>query len=135
MIPHHEAGIAMSRMAERRAGSRAVRELASRIVAAQSSEVTLMRSWLRKWGDPEPRTWGMSGMPGGGMHVGMAGDHVDRMFLVMMISHHEDAIAQAETELARGRDQDVLDLADRIVTDQTAQITVMEQMLADDAGL
>lgn len=53
----------------------------------------------------------------------------DRMFLKMMIEHHEGAIEMAQVEVGDGQNPDALALASRIVRDQRAEITQMQQLL------
>ncbi|WP_349290916.1 DUF305 domain-containing protein [Actinoplanes solisilvae] len=47
----------------------------------------------------------------------------------MMISHHEGAIEMAQHEVAQGSNPDAKRLAEKIVTDQQAEITTMKDML------
>lgn len=94
----------------------------------------IMREWLTGWGQDSD----MGGMDhGGGM---MSPDDLaaledadgvtaSRLFLEQMIMHHEGAVQMARKELAAGKDGDALDLAQRVVDDQTAEITEMRKML------
>ena len=145
MIPHHEQAVVMAKMAESHAASADVRDLAARIEAAQGPEIRMMSRWLRAWGEDVPAGGGMGGM--GGMDhgsdgmPGMMGDDdmmsldsvsgagFDRMFLTMMIEHHEGAIEMAKTEQSDGKHPDAIDLAEKIEADQTAEIAVMQDLL------
>lgn len=53
----------------------------------------------------------------------------DKMFLELMITHHQGAIEMADTELADGSNPQALALAQKIKTDQTAEITEMQTLL------
>jgi uncharacterized protein (DUF305 family) len=53
----------------------------------------------------------------------------DKMFLQMMITHHQGAIEMADTEIAQGSNPDALTLAQSIKTSQTAEIATMQQLL------
>jgi uncharacterized protein (DUF305 family) len=152
MIPHHEQALRMARMAQDRANSQQVRSLAENIQAAQAPEIRLMTGWLKSWGKNVPAV-GMAadmtghGMSGGKMsgmgagHMdGMRGEKVgammnatgrafDRMFLTMMIEHHQRAVEMALTEQARGTYPAAVALARSIEKTQTAEITRMKQML------
>jgi uncharacterized protein (DUF305 family) len=79
MIPHHAQAIAMARMAENRAESQEVKDLAADIEAAQGPEIDLLSTMLETWGedvpDPGAGAGGMGGM--GGMGHGAAGDNMD----------------------------------------------------------
>jgi len=58
-----------------------------------------------------------------------SGAEFDRLFLEMMIMHHQGAIEMANTELAEGSNPEALALAESITTSQTAEITEMQQLL------
>lgn len=62
--------------------------------------------------------------------TGATGAEFDRMFLEMMIVHHQGAVRMAETELADGANPDAKALAESIKTSQTAEIATMQQLLA-----
>jgi uncharacterized protein (DUF305 family) len=57
------------------------------------------------------------------------GADFDRMFLQMMIRHHEGAIEMAKTELDEGRYIPARDLAEGIVAGQQDEIDTMESLL------
>ena len=58
------------------------------------------------------------------------GAEFDRLFLQLMIMHHQGAIEMADTEIAQGSNPAALALAESIKTSQTAEITEMQQLLA-----
>jgi uncharacterized protein (DUF305 family) len=142
MILHHQGAIEMATLAEGRAQTEEVQQLASDIQFAQQPEIDLMTSWLETWGEEPPSSEDdMGGMDHSGDHTGMAddeqmqqledaGSEFDRMFLEMMIVHHQGAITMSEQEQADGLNEDALELAGKIVGDQTAEIDKMEQLLA-----
>jgi uncharacterized protein (DUF305 family) len=57
------------------------------------------------------------------------GDAFDRMFLQTMITHHQGAIAMAETERKDGQNPEARELAQRIIDDQQREITEMQKLL------
>lgn len=61
----------------------------------------------------------------------LSGRDFDRMFLELMIAHHRGAIDMAEALLARSRVSVATDFATSVVKAQEAEISLMEQMLAD----
>jgi len=139
MISHHRQAIEMAELAKTRAQSQQVKDLAARIEQAQDPEIQTMADWLTAWGKPVPDDMGgmdMSGsMPGMmgtedmQMLQGMSGAGFDRMFLQMMIEHHQGAIEMARTEQADGTNADAQALAGQIGNAQTAEITTMRSML------
>jgi uncharacterized protein (DUF305 family) len=101
-------------------------------------------------------TSGMGGMDMGGMDMGgttsaaessamsmpgmMSGDQMqqlesasgaafDKMFLELMIVHHQGAIEMAETEIADGSNPEAVALAQKIKSDQTAEIAEIQALL------
>jgi uncharacterized protein (DUF305 family) len=143
MIPHHAQAITMAQMATSRATSPQVKALASRIEAAQNPEIQQMSTLLKSWGAPVPApTENMPGMqhePGqmpGMMNnaqmqqlTSSSGPAFDRMFLQMMIAHHQGAVSMAQTELAQGSNPNARQLAQKIITDQRAEIGEMQTLL------
>ena len=57
------------------------------------------------------------------------GPAFDKLFLQMMIVHHQGALTMAKTETAQGNNPAALTLAKSITTSQTAQINQMQDML------
>ena len=146
MIPHHQQAVEMSKLATDRAGSDDIRRLATEIEQAQGPEIAKMQAFLTAWGAPAPGA--MPGMGHGSMggmdHGGMAGmmtpeqmgqlerangADFDRMFLEMMIAHHEGAVQMAQTELAGGANPEATALAQQIVDAQETEITEMRELL------
>lgn len=145
MIPHHQQAVQMAELAADRAASDEVRQLAEDIEAAQGPEIQAMTDLLEAWGQDVP-SGSMdhgdmgSGDPSGGMPGMMPEDEMtmledadgadfDRMFLEMMIRHHEGAIDMARTEQANGENPDAVALAEKIARDQEAEIAMMKQLL------
>lgn len=67
------------------------------------------------------------------MHQSMQSMHLtgdaDRDFLVMMIPHHQMAVAMAKTELQYGKDSKVMALARSIIAAQQKEIAEMQTWL------
>ena len=151
MIPHHTQAIEMADMALTRAEDTDVIDLAGQIKAAQDPEIEAMSGWLDAWGEEVPdlgddmsgMDHDMSGMddsmPGMMSEADMqgladsSGAAFDRMWLTMMIEHHEGAISMAETELSDGESAEAKSLADDIIEGQQAEVTTMQGLL-DDLG-
>lgn len=143
MIPHHQQAVEMADMAlDPKVGAgEKVRDLASRIKTGQNPEIELMNGWLTAWGQPMPMDMGpgqdMASMDGMMSAQEMSslgsttGPAFDKMWLDMMIRHHQGAIAMAQTLKASGSNTDVLALADQVITAQQGEIAEMNTMLAD----
>ena len=144
MIEHHRQAIEMAAMADGRAADAEVKDLATKIQAAQQPEIDTMSQWLTAWGKPAPMPGMSSAMPGmdhGSMPGAMTeadmkklmdakGASLDKQFLMMMIAHHEGAIEMAQQETAQGSNPEAKTLVQKIVTDQQAEIATMKKILA-----
>ena len=141
MIQHHRQAIEMADLADSRASSQEVKDLSTKIKGAQDPEIKTMSSWLTSWGEEVPADMsGMShdmssSMPGMMSADDMdelkkaSGTEFDKMFLDMMVQHHQGAIKMATTEKADGRYGPAAKLADDVITAQTAEIKEMNKML------
>lgn len=144
MIPHHEQAIEMAQMAQGRASSEEVLSLAEDIEAAQGPEIDTLQGWLETWGEEVPASGmehGDMGHDSGGTMSGMmdeeqmsdlmaaSGADWDQMFLEMMTEHHEGAIEMAEIEVEQGENPDAVALAEKIISDQQAEITEMQRLM------
>lgn len=138
MIPHHRQAVEMAALAPARAADPAVIDLAARIQQAQDPEIATMTGWLQSWGAPVPGAAGHAhhgAMPGMMTEEQMAqlaaarGAEFDRMWLTMMIAHHEGAVQMARTELAEGADPAARTLAQRIADTQQAEVQQMNALL------
>lgn len=61
----------------------------------------------------------------------LSGRDAERLFLQLMIAHHQGGIEMAEGVVARSGNPVVTDLAGSMVTAQRAEVSLMEAMLAD----
>jgi uncharacterized protein (DUF305 family) len=136
MIPHHQQAVEMATLAEKRAQSQQVKDLAAAIEAAQDPEIQTMQGWLKSWGeDGKSHEMSNDEMPGMVDDKAMGdlgkatGAEFDRQFLTAMIAHHEGAIAMAESEKSDGVHKGALSLADAIIKTQTAEIKQMQKLL------
>jgi uncharacterized protein (DUF305 family) len=127
MIPHHAQAIAMATMATTHATAPEVRELADNIKQAQQPEIDQMTGWLQTWGaevpsiNPNGTGGSMPGMmsPEQMNHMSQArGAQFDRLFLDMMIQHHEGAIEMAQAELNDGENSEATQLAQKRINKQ-----------------
>ncbi len=159
MIPHHESAIEMAKIAQERARHGGVENLAANIISAQEDEITEMRTIQGKLSENSSGDSmdGMDGMDisGGSQEAhGMASDAAtlrmapdemgmsmdvsslktadpfDQAFLQMMLPHHEGAVVMAKAELDNGENPDLRDLAKRIISGQTKEISEMQSWLA-----
>ncbi len=150
MIPHHADALVMVDMTQGRDLSPELAQLTEDIRAAQAPEIEQMADWLTAWGEEVPETsrdhvnshMGSDGDDTGteeGMGMdpddlsaldGTRGSAFETMWLEMMIEHHRGAIEMAQAEQEDGTFADALTLAESVETSQSAEIDLMEDLLA-----
>lgn len=145
MLPHHQQAVQMAQVAETRASNPEVKALAAKIEQAQEPEIEQLTGWLTNWGAPMPSASAGGGHDMPGMNTQMpgmmtdkdmagmkaaTGAGFDKLFLQMMIRHHQGAIEMAKTEQQQGKDTAAKTLAANIEADQTAEITQMQALLS-----
>ncbi len=121
MIMHHEGAIMSARGMVADSSRPELRDLAQRIIAGQQRQVDQMRAWRQQWYPDAPVPASGTGM--------MGGDSADRMFLRMMIPHHQLAIDMARDALTNAQHDELKGLAREIIVGQSAEITEMEGYL------
>ncbi|MCR3749171.1 DUF305 domain-containing protein [Lentzea californiensis] len=133
MVPHHEQALDMAKLVPSRSGNNEVRDLAQRIEKAQGPEISRMNEWLDRWGaKQEHQGHDMAGMMSGDDMAELeksSGAEFDRLWLEMMIKHHEGAVEMARTELAEGEDEGARKLAQEIIDGQQKEIAEMKTLL------
>ena len=144
MIPHHHQAIEMAALVADRTNRPELIDVAGRINASQDDEIRFMQDWLRSRGEPVPDPTAHHAMHTTHMMAGMAtpeqmaelaaaeGTAFDRMFLTLMIAHHEGAVRMVEELLelpGSAYDAVLFEFTSDITNDQTAEIERMHALL------
>ena len=135
MIMHHQGAVMSAQMMIADSTRPELRDLAQRIITGQQREIDQMQAWRQDWYGAKS-TGSMPGMMGGALMsrdqmrqmMGAQAD-LDRMFLQMMIPHHEAAIAMAQQALTQAEHPEIKTLAQGIITTQRAEISEMQGYL------
>lgn len=136
MYPHHAQAVEMAKLVPTRSQNQQVKDLAAAIEKAQAPEMQQMTTLLADFGKPAPSATMSHSMPGLMTPqqmtelTGLSGAAFDKMWLQMMVEHHQGAITMAGDELKNGTNADAKKMAESIVTTQQAEITTMNGMLA-----
>ncbi|MBB4659180.1 DUF305 domain-containing protein [Parvularcula dongshanensis] len=152
MIPHHYQAVVMARMAPERTNNEDVLAAAGRIERSQLDEISFMQTWLSDRGEdaPDPestdhmhevsdeaakahRAMGMATPEQIAQLEAAQGTEFDRMFLDLMIPHHEGAVTMTDTLLHQpgsAYEPRLFDFTGELVNDQTAEINRMNRLLA-----
>ncbi|NKY87644.1 DUF305 domain-containing protein [Nocardia veterana] len=135
MYPHHAQAVEMAKLVPTRSGNPELIALAANVEKAQAPEMEQFAALLRGFGKPAPQATMHHPMNGVMTEDQMTqlrnatGPEFDRMWLQMMIEHHQGAVDMANTELAQGTNADAKALAHNILTAQQAEIQQMRGML------
>lgn len=129
MVMHHRQGIAMARMAERKGSTAALRAFAKKTADDQEKELLELKKHRDHWyaGSPEmdhsqmiaqmSHTPGMSGHANMDMQGEIAklqagtGKQFDRLFLDMMIPHHQMAIDMSKEAVTKAEHAEIKERA------------------------
>ena len=144
MIGHHSQALEMTEIVRSHSGNDAIRTLALRIEVSQADEIKMMQDWLaaRRQPRPDPHAHHAAGatlMPGMLTPEEMArlsaarGPELDRLFLQLMIKHHEGALVMVKDLLATpgaGQEADVFAFVSDVEADQQMEIDRMRAALA-----
>lgn len=146
MIAHHRQALEMTALVPTRSRSNAIRLLAERIEVSQTDEIAQMSGWLERRGASVPAAEGHAHghtpgevMPGMLSQEEMArlaaatGAAFDRLFLELMIQHHEGALVMVQELMATpgaGQESQIFQLAHEVDADQAIEIRRMRQILA-----
>jgi uncharacterized protein (DUF305 family) len=158
MIPHHAQALELAALAPERASHTQVLGLASRIWDVQGPEMDVFRTWLTERElaeDGRPlaqRRHDHGGEAGGAGHAGHPADaahgmasaediarltqargtEFDRLWLQLMIAHHQGALEMAHRrDLDGGQDVRAGELAADVAVTQLDEIHRMEALLAE----
>jgi uncharacterized protein (DUF305 family) len=145
MISHHAQALEMTALVPARSASEGLQKLAHRIELSQDDEIQMMQGWLRARGENAPdvkahHAHGAHLMPGMLTPEEMArlaeakGTEFDRLFLDLMIKHHQGALTMVENLLVQpgaGQDSDIFGFISDINADQSMEIARMGAMLGE----
>jgi len=144
MIPHHHQAIEMAALVADRTNRPELIDVAGRINASQGDEIEFMQQWLRERSEDVPEPTAHDAMHTSHVMAGMAtpeqmadlaasdGTDFDRLFLTLMITHHEGAVTMVEKLLelpGSAYDPVLFEFTSDITNDQNAEIERMNALL------
>jgi uncharacterized protein (DUF305 family) len=149
MIVHHAQAVEMALLLYDRTENETLRSIALDILLSQQNQIGQMQGWLYIWGLPIanselPMAW--MGMVVEGLMPGMAtndqmtalrdstGDDADRLFIQLMIPHHESAIHMAEEISDRTSIPAVQAFVRSVITSQQREIHEL-QLIGEALGI
>jgi uncharacterized protein (DUF305 family) len=144
MKVHHAQAVEMSAIVHRRSADPELSYLAFDIMTTQQGQIGMMTGWLDLWGERQSATGPVMGWMGHeGPMPGMATQdqvaalealpvgEMETEFLRLMLEHHRGALDMAKAAADHAESSDVAALADGMYSGQSAEIALMEGLLAD----
>lgn len=149
MIPHHEQALVMAELVSERTNQAELGQIAGRIKASQKDEIEFMQSWLADRDEPISNNdlymrHSHSDQANGSIMKGMATQEqmaelaaanataFDRLFLQLMIAHHEGAVEMVENLLDQpgsAYDPVLFEFVGDVKNDQRVEIERMHALL------
>ena len=148
MIAHHYQAVEMAALVKDRTNRKELVDAAGRINASQADEIAFMQGWLRERGEkaPDPAAHGahhdmhspatMNGMATPEQMADLAAAKAvefDRLFLKLMIAHHEGAVKMVDHLLLQpgsAYDPTLFEFVNDVKNEQTAEVERMNVLLA-----
>ena len=144
MIPHHNQAVQMAELVAERTNRQELVDVAGRINVSQADEIAFMQQWLQSRGEEVPDPTAHAAMHTAHTMAGMAtpeqmaelaqseGTAFDKLFLTLMIRHHEGAVKMVEELLklpGSAHDPVLFDFTTDVTNSQTAEIERMNALL------
>jgi len=154
MIDHHQMALDMANDCLANASDGTLLTICQNIIDAQSAEIATMQGWLRDWYGVEYAPVPMVGDDAADPHAGhdmsgmdtvitdppmtmgmmaglnrLEGRAYEIAWVESMIDHHDDALHMAQRILSRTERDDLRQLAEQIIADQTTEIEQLESLL------
>ncbi len=145
MIPHHHQALEMAELVAERTNRPELIDVAGRIKASQQDEIEFMQRWLTERGEHAPDPTAHDAMHTSHEMAGMASPEqmaqlaaseatdFDRLFLELMIAHHEGAVEMVKELLEQpgsAYDPILYEFTSDVKNDQKAEIERMHALLA-----
>ncbi len=146
MLGHHRQGAAMGRMAERKGSTPALRAFAKKTADEQEKELLELKKHRDHWyaGTPEMDHLRMMAQmhqtPGMSSHASMdmqgdiaklqaaTGKAFDRLFLDLMIPHHQMAIDMSKEAVTKAEHSEIKEIARLGIVKQQKEIAEMKRL-------
>ena len=143
MLRHHAQALEMTALVASRTTREDLRLLAQRIDVSQTDEIKMMREWLQARGAQVPAEHAHAAtaeeaMPGmlTAQEMSALADAqaaaFDRLFLDLMIKHHEGALVMVTQLFASpgaGQESEIFAFASDVMSDQQMEIARMKRMI------
>ena len=136
LVSQHQQGLDLASLANSRSGRGELKALAQRFIDVHEPEIEQLSELLESWGQQPPEDPGLDrgNRPGKITEAEMntvtsrSGADFDKLFVQLMIRHHQGAIDIVATETAGGKNPRARELADKIAVSQQNEVTELKNV-------
>ncbi len=135
MAAHHQEAVQMAQLIATHTTRPELIKLGQDIVNSQTKEISDMTGWLASWFSEKPLSDPMSApgmmemMSGMSQLMNSKDAEFDKLFLQMMIPHHQGAVSMSNLLPSKTQRPELLALGQNIIKAQTAEIAQMQGWL------
>lgn len=127
MIEHHKDGIKMTEMAQKKAESKEIKELAQKIASDQKKELNQMQQWREKYSSASQSDEMVPKMDMSELQ-NAEGKEFDKKFAEMMAKHHEDGIKMSQEAIPMLENKQIKQFAQNSVKNQTREVKQLHSL-------
>lgn len=127
MITHHRQTIQLAELVAKRTDTPYVRELSQKLETNEKADIEKMSSWLKSWqvSVPAEDTKGVAQQVA--QLSSKSGKAFDTLWLSLISQHLDHGVMMASSAQSGGKHGPTIEMAARLVTEQTAQIAEIKE--------
>jgi uncharacterized protein (DUF305 family) len=137
LVSQHQQGLDLASLADSRSGRAELKALAQRFIDVHEPEIEQLSEMLESWGQQPPEDPGLDrgNRPGKITEAEMniltsrSGADFDKLFVELMIRHHQGVIAIVAKETAGGKNPGARALAGKIAVSQQNEVTELKNLV------
>lgn len=133
-VKHHQDGIEMAKLAQEKARSPGIKQMASKILKDQPKEIAQMQTWRSRHFSAVDRASDMPPKMDMSKLQGVDGKEFDVAFADMMAKHHEDGIKMIESVERELKNPEVKQFVAKSKKNQSHEQTQLAQLRASIQG-
>ncbi|WP_219467247.1 DUF305 domain-containing protein [Nonomuraea rhizosphaerae] len=130
MIVHHRQTLQLAALVPQRTNTQYVRDLSQKLEASEKADIAQMSEWLKSWqvGVPAQEKEGVAKQVA--QLSSKTGAAFDKLWLATISAHLDHGIMMATAAQSGGKHGPTIQMASRLVTEQTDQIAEIREKLA-----
>lgn len=130
MITHHRQTIQLAELVAKHTETPYVRDLSKKLEADEQADIEKMSSWLKSWQVAVPPEDDKGVAKQVAQLTPKSGKAFDKLWLSLISQHLDHGVMMATAAQTGGKHGPTIEMATRLVTEQTAQIAEIKEQLA-----